>query len=134
MKKDITRPKVEGVAMAVVQREDPDGEPAWYVIVINERDEPIKNVLVSSCGYGMLKGRSVKTSELRHFVGDMEPRSHKQVERIVEEVFVLTNQYWLSYYIGSTIYDKKYIFVPESIQADNFTDLPYLDERGVMIR
>ena len=134
MKGDIEHPKVEGVAIAVVHRQNPDGELAWYVIVINEKEVPIKNVLVSSCGYGMLKSKMVKTSELRHFVGDMEARSHKQVELIMEEVFVLTNQYWLSFYIGDTIYDKKYIFVPDSIQADNFTDLPLLNERGVMIR
>ncbi len=134
MKGDIERPKVEGVAMAVVHRQNPDGELAWYVIVINEKEVPLKNVLVSSCGYGMLKGEMVKTSELRHNVGDMDARSHKQVELIVEQVFVLTNQYWLSFYIDDVIYDKKYIFVPDSIQADNFTDLPLLNERGVMIR
>lgn len=134
MKKDIERPKVDGVSMAVVHRQNEEGELAWYVLVINEKDEPIKNVLVSSCGYGMLKGKPVKTSELRHFVGDIDARSHAKVERIVEQVFVLSNQYWLSFYIGNTIYDKKYIFVPDSIQADNFTDLPTLNERGVLIR
>ena len=134
MKKDIERPKVEGVAMSIVQQQDPEGELAWYVFVINEKEEPIKNVLVSSCGYGMLKGETVKTSELRHYVGDMEAKSFKKVERIMENVFLLTNQYWLSFYIGETIYDKKYIFLPDSIQEDNFTDIPLMNERGVMIR
>lgn len=134
MKKDIERPKVENVSMAIVQQVDPEGDLAWYVMVINEKNEAIKNVLVSSCGYGILNGKNVKTSELRHFVGDMEANSFQKVERIMENVFLLTNQYWLSFYAGDKIYDKKYIFVPDSIQEDNFTDIPLMGMRGVLIR
>lgn len=133
MRKDIHTPKVEGVAMAVVREKDEEGEDAWYVYVVNQQDVALEKVLVSSRGYGELEGETRKTSEMRHFLDTLEPLSWARIERIVEDVFGLNNQYWLSYYIGSTLHDKKYIFLPDSIQEENFTEIPLMGMRGVMI-
>ena len=133
MRKDIDDPRVEGVAMAVVPEKDDAGEEAWYVYLINLREETLENVLVSSRGYGELAGEARRTSELRHFLEKLEPRSWARIERIMEDVFGLSNQYWLSFYLDGQIHDKKYIFLPESIQEEHFTDLPLMDRRGVMI-
>ena len=133
MRKDIHPPKVEGIAMAVVREADEDGEDGWFVYLINQNDTTIENVLVSSRGYGELEGESRKTSELRHFIQELGPKSWAKVERIVEDVFALSNQYWLSFYIGTTLHDKKYIFLAGSIEEDNFTAVPLLNKRGVMI-
>ena len=134
MRKDIHEPKVEGVAMAVVRETDEEGEEAWYVYVINQREEGLENVLVSSRGYGELEGEARKTSEMRHFLDRLEPRSWAKIERIVEDVFGLSNQYWLSYYVGREMFDKKYIFLAGSIEEGNFTTVPLLEKRGVMIQ
>jgi hypothetical protein len=48
-------------------------------------------------------------------------------------VFGLTNEYWLSYYISGQIFDKKFIFVPESIVDTNMIRVPILNKPGVMI-
>lgn len=133
MKADIPHPRVEGIAMAVVRESEGETGPGWHVYLINRNDVAITNVLIASQGYGQIEGRDVKTSELRHFLERLEPRSFARVERIMEEVFPLNNQYWLSYYIGHQIYDKKYIFLPESIAEENFTIVPLMGERGVMI-
>ncbi|HOZ39683.1 MAG: hypothetical protein IPO05_03835 [Flavobacteriales bacterium] len=133
MRKDIDAPKVEGVAMAVVREPDEEGEEAWYVYVVNQRDETLENVLVSSRGFGELEGEVRRTSELRHFLDTLEPRSWARIERIVEEVFGLNNQYWLSFYVGQALYDRKYIFVAGSIEEDNFTTIPLMNKKGVMI-
>ena len=90
--------------------------------------------MISSKGYGEKDGKQVKTSVLRHFVGDMEANSFARVEAIDPEVFGLTNEYWLSYYIGSTIYDKKFIFLPESIIDSNMIKIPLVNRPGVMIK
>jgi hypothetical protein len=45
----------------------------------------------------------------------------------------LTNEYWLSFYIDNTIYDKKYIFLPESIVDDNLSKVPLVNKPGVII-
>jgi uncharacterized membrane protein YhfC len=133
LRKDIVPPKVEGVAMAVVRESDEEGAPAWYVYLINRRDETLENVLISSRGYGEIEGEERKTSEMRHHLEVLGPKSWARIERIVEEVFALSNQYWLSFYIGRELHDKKYIFLAGSIDEANFTNLPLMGVRGVMI-
>ncbi|MCB0770745.1 MAG: hypothetical protein KDC00_10110 [Flavobacteriales bacterium] len=133
MLKDINEPKVEDVAMAVVREPDEDGSEGWFVYLLNLKDTPIENVLVSSRGYGELEGEARKTSEMRHFLDTLEPRSWARIERIVEDVFALSNQYWLSFYVGKKLFDKKYIFLAGSIDETNFTAIPLMEKRGVMI-
>ena len=134
MRKDIQPPKVEGVAMAVVREADEEGAEAWYVYLINQNDHALENVLVSSRGYGEMEGEARETSELRHHLEMLGPKSWARIELIVEDVFPLSNQYWLSYYVGGHIHDKKYIFVAGSIHEEHFTNLPLMKVRGVLIQ
>jgi hypothetical protein len=133
MQKDIDRPTVQDVAMAVVRELDEEGELAWYVYLVNLRDDALENVLVSSRGYGEMAGEDRRTSEMRHYLERLGPRSWARIERIVEDVFALNNQYWLSFYLRDTLYDRKYIFVAGSIEETNFTTVPLMEKRGVMI-
>lgn len=119
--------------MAVVSEPNEEGEEGWYVYLINRTDQTIENVLISSRGYGELDGEPRKTSEMRHFLDTLSPKSWARVEMIVEDVFALSNQYWLSYYVGSKLFDKKYIFLAGSIEESNFTKIPLMEKRGVMI-
>lgn len=133
MIKDIKQPKVTDIAMAVVQ-EEIEGENSWFVYLLNLKDVEIEGVLVSSKGYGELKGESVKTSMLRHFLDVIKPASFEKVEPIMENVFSLSNEYWVSFYINNVMYDKKFIFLPETIHERNFTLIPLIGKKGVMIR
>jgi hypothetical protein len=135
MLKDIHRETVEDIAIAIVPKlpVGDDSTDLWEVYVINLKDQPIENVMVSSTGYGLREGEEVRTSVLRHFIGDMEPISYSMIEPIQEDVFGLNNEYWLSYYIGREIFDRKYVFLPESINEDYFTRIPLLNRKGVMI-
>lgn len=134
MKADLPENTVEDIAMAVVLMGETPEVKSWTVYLVNLKNEPITNVLISSKGYGEKDGKQVKTSVLRHFVGDLEANSFTGVEAIDPEVFGLTNEYWLSYYIGSTIYDKKFIFLPESIIDSNLIKIPLVNRPGVMIK
>jgi hypothetical protein len=134
MKKDLPENIVEDVAMAVVLLSETPEVKNWTVYVINLKEIHLENVLISSKGYGEKDGKLVKTSVLRHFIGDLKPKSFAGVEAIDTEVFGLTNEYWLSYYINGTIYDKKFIFLPESIVDENLMRIPILNKPGVMIK
>lgn len=134
MKKDLPENIVEDVAMAVVLQGETPEVGSWTVYLVNLKNEPLSNVLISSKGYGIKDDKPVKTSVLRHFLGDLEPRSFKGVEAIDPNVFGLTNEYWLSYYINGTIYDKKFIFLPESIVDENLIRIPLVNKPGVMIK
>ncbi len=133
MKKDLPPNIVQDISIAIVlEGETPDSKN-WLVYLINEKSDVINNVFVTSKGYGMKDNKEVKTTTLRHFIGDMQPRSAVKVEAIDHQVFGLTNEYWLSFYIAGTIYDKKYIFLPESIVDDNLSKIPLVNKPGVLI-
>lgn len=133
MKKDLPENIVENISIAIVMESATPEAKTWNVYLINLKDEPIETVLISSKGYGEKDGEKVKTSILRHSIGNVGARNFALVELIDEQVFGLTNEYWLSYYIKGQIYDKKFIFVPESIVESNLIRIPVLNKPGVMI-
>jgi hypothetical protein len=133
MIKDLPKNVVKDIAIAVALEKESVESKIWYVYLINLKNIPIENVLITSKGYGEKDGVPVKTSVLRHMIPVVESNSFKLIEPIDEQTFGLNNEYWLSYYIGKDIYDKKFIFLPESIVEMNFTKLPVINKVGVMI-
>jgi len=134
MKKDIPDNIVEDIAVAVALESESIEAKSWYVYLINLKRVAIENVLVTSKGYGEKNGEPVKTSVLRHMFPKVEAGAFVLIEPIDESTFGLNNEYWLSYYIDGNIYDKKFIFLPESIIDSNFIKLPVVNKPGVMIR
>jgi hypothetical protein len=134
MLKDIPHPKVENIAIAILKEQNEEGETEWSVYLLNMRPEPIEGVLVSSKGYGHYEGREVKTTTLRHYLGRLEANSARKIEPIIDNLFGLNNEYWLSYFINRVMYDKKYVFLPETIKEEHFTKIPILNKQGVMIQ
>ncbi len=134
MKKDIQSPRVENIAVAAVPEEgDLPGSEIWYIYLVNLKEEALSNVLISSRGYGQIQDESVKTSELRHFLEELPGHSYAKIEPIMQELFALSNQYWVSFYIGKDLYDKKYIFLAETIQHTNLTEIPLMGKKGVLL-
>jgi hypothetical protein len=134
MLKDIRNPVVDKIIVAVIKEQDPKSETEWGVYLLNMYDVKIENVLVSSKGYGIHNGENVQTSVLRHLIGEVEPKQSAKIEPIIKDVFGLNNEYWVSFYIGKEIYDKKFIFLPESISEQHLTLIPLMNKHGVMIQ
>ncbi len=137
MKKDIPKHKVEDLAIAVVPRDERIEDPAedlWDTYIINLKDEKIKSVLIASQGYGELDGKEMKTTTLRHFFEEIGPLEILKIEPIQRKLFDLTNEYWVSFNFEGYMYDKKYVFVKGSISDINFTLIPFINRKGVMIR
>ena len=129
MKKDITFPKVEGVLMAIArQRNEAADLFEYHVYIINENDFAITNIIVNSSGYNDTQ----KTSTLRHFIEILEPHHAAQVELINDDLFALVNQFWVSYYRDKKVYDKKFVFLPESVTEENFQYIKALGKKGVL--
>jgi hypothetical protein len=133
MLRDIKFEKVEDVAVAIVPETGMAGEEEWRVYLLNLKTDRLDGVLVSSTGYGEYEGRSVKTSTLRQFFEFIRGNDYVQVEYIDKNLFALNNEFWISFWYHGTIYDKRYVFVTESIIHKNFTQIPMLNRRGVMI-
>lgn len=136
MKKDIEIPKVEGVSVAVVKElNEEKTEIVFNVYLINHKSEALSNVLVSSKGYGENKatGDKISTSVLRHFLGDVAANSAAKIEPIIEAVFGINNEYWVSFTLDGKMFDKKYIFLAETILEENMVVVPFLNQKGVVI-
>jgi len=134
MKKDILFHPVQGVQVAVVRSKNSETEQ-WDVVVINRNSQPITSVFVTSKGYGNTESglnEGQKTSTLRHFFPEIPPEQHVVVEPIMPDVFHLNNEFWISYFLGNQIYDKKFIFVPDSIVEDNIIEISPLGLEGVL--
>ena len=120
--------RAEDIAVAVVP-EMVEDESGWMVYLVNLKNAAIENVLVSSQGYGEIDNRNLRTSELRHYIEKLEAHKYSKIEPIIEDVFGLANEYWVSFYVNKTIYDKKFVFLPESINENNFVTIPFLNKR-----
>ena len=133
MRKDIEIPVVTEIGVAIVNETNELNMEEWNVYMINMKTESIEGVLVSSRGYGEIQNERRATSELRHFLDVMEPKSFKKIEPIVEDVFCLNNEYWVSFYQDKKMFDKKFIFLPETIKKENCITIPILNKKGVLI-
>ncbi len=132
MIKDIQIPEVKNVTLAVARRKVIGESEEWGVYLINNNEHPIDNTLVASKGYGEKDGEQQKTSTLRHFLETVPPNSATLIEPIDPAVFHLNNEYWVSYYIDKQIFDKRFVFVPETISEQNLTFIKELDMEGVL--
>lgn len=134
MLKDIDIPVVKDIAIAIVPELNNLKEEVWNAYLINLKSEDIEGVLVSSRGYGQVEGVGKKTITFRHFLDVVPAKSYRRIEELIPEVFSLNNEFWLTFYLDKKLYDKKYIFLAESINQDLFSTIPILDKRGVIIK
>ena len=128
MKKHLTFHQVENIHVAIAKENDND----WKVYLLNKSDNDVTNVLVSSRGYGEIDGVKKETSVLRHHFDSLVKGDFLVIEPILPDLFKLFNEYWVSYYIGKKIYDKKFVFTPASFLDDNIIDVPLINLRGVL--
>jgi len=137
MRKDINIPVVENIAVAVVEElNDEKTHNVYNVYFINLTEDIVENILVTSKGYGENKstGEQIKTSVLRRNLGVLMPNQFAKIEPIMEDVFGINNEYWVSFFVENKMLDKKFIFLAETIQESNFTTIPIINKKGVLIK
>lgn len=133
MRKDIDIPKVTEVGLAIVREKNQEDQLIWMSYIINLKPIDITGVLISSKGYGNREGEEVKTSILRHFFEKIAAKSYQKIELIPDDLIGISNEFWLSFYENQMIYDKKYIFLAEVIQPQNYTLVPIIEKPGILI-
>lgn len=131
MKKDILQIKVEDIGIAAVPSEDPN---FWDIYIINLYEDPIKSVLVAAEGFGEIDGVKRKSSTMRYFFESIESLDIQLIEPLSSDLFSLTNEYWVSFSLDNHLYDKRYLFVPGSLDPINFTRIPFIEKDGVLLR
>jgi hypothetical protein len=135
VKKDIQIPEVENVFLAAVQEWNDDFmEKVWYVYLVNDNDFQLDSVMVVSKAFGTIDGDMKKTSLLRHAFIEIPPVSVVKIEMVEKSVLALNNEFMVTFFIGNTLYDKKYIFKSHSINEDFVEEVPILFVDGVIVK
>lgn len=131
MRKDIEIPQTKNVHIVAVKEWDKEflGEH-WNIYVVNNRNDEISTVLVISRG----KSEDRKTSTLRHGLGDIQPKTAAKVEFIPTKVLGFTNEYLLTYFAENKLFERKFIFEPNSISDENVTEIPILESVGILAK
>jgi hypothetical protein len=131
MKKDIDFHPVTGITLAIA-REFVNGLEEWGVYIINLNLIELNTVMITSKGYGTIDGEEKKTSVLRHMIQELGPESIAKIEPIDPALFVLNNEYWVSYYILDQIFDKKFVFKADTVKEINIEFIPELGLEGIL--
>jgi hypothetical protein len=135
MKSDLQFPVVENVFLAAVQEWSDDfGENVWFTYLVNDSDFQLDGVMIVSKAFGTVDGEMKKTSLLRHAFVEVAPVTIKKIEMLYKDVLVLNNEFMVTFFIGDTLYDKKYIFRANSITPDYVEEVPILFVDGVIVR
>ena len=134
MKDELKGPKVEKVSVAIVEIMA-ENEKSYYAYLLNLREDIMEGIIISSTGYGQdtKTGDRIKTSTLRHSIEVLLPNEAARIEPIMPEVFGLSNEYWVSFWVNEVMYDKRFVFPAESISEKNMQMIEILGQKGVII-
>lgn len=133
MKKDIQIEEVKDIAVAVVLEMDNEGVEEWAVYFLNMKNEAVDTVLINAVGSGLIAGEERHTATLRFLLSRVEAETYKKVELLLPEAFALNNQYWVSFYEGKNIFEKKYIFAANTIDKTKLVNVPLIDKPGLFV-
>ncbi len=135
MREELKGPKVENVSVAIVEIPLENNEKEYIVYLLNFRDDIMEGIIVTSSGYGEnpSTGEQIKTSTLRKGIELMLPNEAARIEPIMPELFPLTNEFWVSFWVNDVMYDKRFIFVPGSINDEAFKLIDILGYKGVVL-
>jgi len=131
MRKDIEIPEVKDVYVAAVLEYNKDfNTHDWYVYLINAGSEPLETVLIVSQGYD----QKDVTSVMRHSIEVLPANGYARVEYLEDSVLRLDNFFTITFFIGSTLYDKRFELPAHSVIEDNRVELPVMTKQGVLAR
>jgi hypothetical protein len=135
MRADLLGPKVENIALALVELPIENAEPEYIVFLINNRDDIMEGIIVTSTGFGThpISGESIKTSTLRKGIEVMVPGEVARIEPIMPDLFAINNEFWVSFWVHETMYDKRFVFEAGSIDPKEFKLIPALHAKGMLL-
>jgi hypothetical protein len=131
MKKDIEIPIAKDVHVALIHEWNEEFlSKDWNAYVINDSDSPIEMVMVVSKGFDDER----KTSTMRHAIGVLAAKSYKKIEVVQEDVLVLNNEFFITYYVDNKLYEKRFLFGPGSVTVDALKTIPLVEKDGILAK
>ncbi|MGK0253232.1 MAG: hypothetical protein ACI9OE_000694 [Mariniflexile sp.] len=130
MKKDILVPKVEGVYIAIVNEfNDIYKTQDWNAYIINDKEVDLEMVLIVTSGYS----EENITSTFRKKLEVLPKKSYAKIELMQEELFALNNEFKVSFFEGTSMFDKTYLFRKNTINLKVLQAIPLMEAKGVLV-
>lgn len=131
MKNDIEIPKVEGVYIAIVNEYNTIYKTQdWNAYIINDKDVDLEMILIVTSGYSEEK----ITSTFRKKLDTLPKKSYAKIELLQEELFALNNTFKVSFFEGSKLFDKTFLFRKNTINLKALQPIPLMDAKGVLVK
>tara|TARA_R110000850_G_scaffold271031_2_gene404699 strand:- start:94321 stop:94716 length:396 start_codon:yes stop_codon:yes gene_type:complete len=129
MRKDIEIPEVKDIYIAAIKEWDDDFlSQNWNVYLINNSRKDMEATIVVSRG----SDADRKTATLRHGLGTIPAQTTRKIEFIAEEVLPFKNEFLLTFFAEGKLYDRTYVFEPNTIKEDNIKTIPLLENKAVL--
>ncbi|WP_421803570.1 hypothetical protein [Flagellimonas sp.] len=129
MKKDIEIPVAKDVHVAVIREWNEEFlSKDWNAYLINNRSDTIEMTIVVSKGFDGDK----KTSTMRHGIGVLGPKSFKKIELLQEEVLALNNEFFVTFFAESKLFEKRCLFPKHTIKENQLRTIPIIDKEGIL--
>ncbi|MCU0327841.1 MAG: hypothetical protein MUE53_02520 [Chitinophagales bacterium] len=124
MKKDIQIPISKDIFLAIVPQE----EGVFQINLLNCKQISIRNILITTSAYD---DKGQVTSTLRYFIEALSELSAKPFETLMDEVFEMKNEVFLSYYIADDLYELNFTFDKRSMT--DLEEIPLLLKPGYLL-
>ena len=133
MKKDINIPEIKDVFMAVVKEYNNEFQcEDWNIYLVNDKEEDLEMAIIVSKGYD--EDKMIETSVMRKTINKLPAKSFAKVELIQPDLFKLTNFFNTTFFIGNTMYDKKYVFEKNTIKEGALRVIKQLNKEGIIAK
>ena len=131
MKKDIIIPEISGVEIAIVYEYNSIyNTNDWHVYLVNNNDTHLDMVVIVSKGFGDKKISSV----MRKKIDVLDAHSFAKIEWIQPDLFKLTNQFQVTFFVKDCLYYKTFTFKENTIKEGTLRMIPELKKRGIFAK
>ena len=131
MKKDIIIPEISNVEMAIVYEYNTIyNTNDWNVYLVNNNNIRLEMVVIVSKGFGDKNISSV----MRKKIDVLDAHSFAKEEWIQPDLFKLTNQFQVTFFVKDRLYDKTFTFIENTIKEGGLRMIPELKKRGIVAK
>ena len=131
MKKDIIIPEISNVEMAIVYEYNTIyNTNDWNVYLVNNNNIRLEMVVIVSKGFGDKNISSV----MRKKIDVLDAHSFAKIEWIQPDLFKLTNQFQVTFFVKDRLYDKTFTFIENTIKEGGLRMIPELKKRGIVAK
>ena len=129
MKKDIIIPEISDVEMAIVYEYNTIyNTNDWNVYLVNNNSFRLEMVVIVSKGFGDKNISSV----MRKKIDVLDAHSFAKIEWMQPDLFKLTNQFQVTFFVKGRLYDKTFTFKENTIKEGALRMIPELKKRGIV--